>query len=573
MGMTRLFSIILLHLIVHRSEAFLWYEKNYTKAEAASLLATADGYWSMDDDLNAAGALTSSSLVQGPVNKALRTASSPHILSTAIPACMVNSEACTGDVTGFTISLWYSLRPDGGLNYDNNQCLLLTVGEQTQKQIKIKFEGGPEHNISFTVPHNSSHDASVHIWASNMTDPRYNVCNNSDFTTNTCAANDITRIGWQWNQVALVNSNTSGLKAYYNTYELSNVVLNTRLNTQLYDVTTDTELSLYPNGGCNTVGFDEVAYWTKALTQEDIAALRLGPFGTNGTTIVTTKKTTTDPVVTSEAISTDSSTTINAVSETTGTLTHQSESTQIASTASESIKSTAVSSTEMGMTSDAAIKTTQASTPDDSVTSKRVSRSTTLTSTKSTTQIRTVNVVQKLNNVKGLAQAINASTTASKAQTVLQDVQSIITSVASNQIDTDEESDITEDIVSASVTITKTVAESAIFMDTATTSEEKMNVRQQCLETLEVSSTLASQISYTNSSQKTAAALQIEEAMTSLLETYLNDPTVPTAESVTTSNLKMKFKKIDTSSGEPIKLDFTSGGGVEIKSDQYTAGM
>ena len=34
----------------------------------------------------------------------------------------------------------------------------------------------------------------------------------------------------------------------------------------------------------------------------------------------------------------------------------------------------------------------------------------------------------------------------------------------------------------------------------------------------------------------------------------------------------MKFGQFNTSSGEPIKMEFTNGGVVEIKSDQYAAG-
>ena len=47
-----------------------------------------------------------------------------------------------------------------------------------------------------------------------------------------------------------------------------------------------TVLTLYPNGGgCGLLGFDEVAYWRRALTQEEIAILRLGPFGPDRNTV------------------------------------------------------------------------------------------------------------------------------------------------------------------------------------------------------------------------------------------------------------------------------------------------
>lgn len=33
------------------------------------------------------------------------------------------------------------------------------------------------------------------------------------------------------------------------------------------------------DGDCGHLGYDEVAFWTRPLTQEEIAILRLGPFG------------------------------------------------------------------------------------------------------------------------------------------------------------------------------------------------------------------------------------------------------------------------------------------------------
>ncbi len=61
-------------------------------------------------------------------------------LSSSFPACTVNSElgACSTGDSSVTISLWYSLRPDGGLNHRNDGCVLLTAGGDSERQIKVK---------------------------------------------------------------------------------------------------------------------------------------------------------------------------------------------------------------------------------------------------------------------------------------------------------------------------------------------------------------------------------------------------------------------------------------------------
>ena len=72
------------------------------------------------------------------------------------------------------------------------------------------------------------------------------------------------------------------------------------------------------------------------------------------------------------------------------------------------------------------------------------------------------------------------STTANVAQTVLHNVTSIVTDVTgdSGQTFTTDDSDTVDAIVRASASITKAVAESSLFQDETTSSEDKMNVRQ-----------------------------------------------------------------------------------------------
>ena len=70
----------------------------------------------------------------------------------------------------------------------------------------------------------------------------------------------------------------AGLRAYYNTFELDNVVQITQTGSLHNETSSTAALNLNPNGGCDIVGFDEVAVWSRPLTQEEITALRLGPF-------------------------------------------------------------------------------------------------------------------------------------------------------------------------------------------------------------------------------------------------------------------------------------------------------
>ena len=79
---------------------------------------------------------------------------------------------------------------------------------------QIEFDGGAEHNLSFTVPSSSSNDSTIRIASSNMTSPEYEVCLDWNSTANTCEADDTTRIGWQWNHVALVFNSTTGKIQY-----------------------------------------------------------------------------------------------------------------------------------------------------------------------------------------------------------------------------------------------------------------------------------------------------------------------------------------------------------------------
>ena len=70
----------------------------------------------------------------------------------------------------------------------------------------------------------------------------------------------------------------AGLKAYYNTYELATVAQITQTGSLHNVASSTTVLNLNPSGDCDSVGFDEVALWSRPLTQDEIIALRLGPF-------------------------------------------------------------------------------------------------------------------------------------------------------------------------------------------------------------------------------------------------------------------------------------------------------
>ena len=68
---------------------------------------------------------------------ALKIPRSSKLLSGDIPACVANTELCNDD-SGFTISMWYSLRPDGGLEYKKSDgCVLLSVGDDTKRMTKV----------------------------------------------------------------------------------------------------------------------------------------------------------------------------------------------------------------------------------------------------------------------------------------------------------------------------------------------------------------------------------------------------------------------------------------------------
>ena len=77
-----------------------------------------------------------------------------------------------------------------------------------------------------------------------------------------------------------------------------------------------------------------------------------------------------------------------------------------------------------------------------------------------------------------LIQNITETKTATEAQNVLEGTKNILTGLASNEIITEEEADLADEIVNTGANIAKSVAQSTLFQTTNTSSAEKKIVRQ-----------------------------------------------------------------------------------------------
>ncbi|XP_038066462.1 adhesion G protein-coupled receptor L2-like [Patiria miniata] len=225
-------------------------------------------HWGMSDGYNEMLGTAGMKVcfVEGPEREALVLGEESNFSSDVTLELQHSEDSVSLYSDAFTVALWYSFRPVdffAEIN-DSMACHLLQLGG-SQKNIAISYDGLKEYNLQYSYQHNTN---TKYVINDDADRPHW------EFEVNDTINGGVIKRGWQWNHIAMVYDG-SVLTAYYNGFSINKTMetVSSGMETLPYKLS----LNVPKNGktACSPVGFDEVAFWPKALKPDDILALRV----------------------------------------------------------------------------------------------------------------------------------------------------------------------------------------------------------------------------------------------------------------------------------------------------------